>query len=82
GDANVLNHISGVFDIVLANINRNIILNDISTLKSVMHKGSLLILSGFYMADVPMILDHAKQLGLEEYGRKNEGEWACLVLTI
>jgi len=29
-----------------------------------------------------MILDHAKQLGLEEYGRKNEGEWACLVLTI
>ena len=82
GDANVLNHISGVFDIVLANINRNIILNDISTLKSVMHKGSLLILSGFYMTDVPMILDHAKQLGLEEYGRKNEGEWACLVLTI
>ena len=82
GDANVLNHISGVFDIVLANINRNIILNDISTLKSVMHKGSLLILSGLYMTDVPMILDHAKQLGLEEYGRKNEGEWACLVLTI
>ena len=82
GDATALNAEKKCFDVVVANINRNIILNDISTLKSVMHKGSLLILSGFYMTDVPMILDHAKQLGLEEYGRKNEGEWACLVLTI
>ena len=81
GDAHVLNHISGVFDIVVANINRNIILNDIATFKSVMNKDSLLILSGFYQTDIPTILEHAKALGMEEYGRKNDGDWACLILT-
>ena len=81
GDAHVLNHISGVFDIVVANINRNIILNDIATFKSVMNKDSLLILSGFYQTDIPVILEHAKALGMEEYGRKNDGDWACLILT-
>lgn len=81
GDAHVLNHISGVFDIVTANINRNIILNDIATFKSVMKKDSLLILSGFYQADIPIILEHAKALGMEEYGRKNDNDWACLILT-
>ena len=80
GDANVLNHISGVFDIVMANINRNILLNDMTTFKSLMTTGSLLILSGFYLSDIPVLLDKAKELGLEEYGRKQNGEWACLVL--
>lgn len=80
GDAKVLNHISGVFDIVMANINRNILLNDMSTFKSLMTTGSLLILSGFYLNDIPVLLAKAKELGLEEYGRKQSGEWACLVL--
>ena len=82
GDANVLNHISGVFDVVVANINRNILLNDLETFKNVMAKGGLLILSGFYVADIPLLLKHARQLGLEEFGRKQEGDWACLILTL
>ena len=82
GDANVLNHISGVFDVVMANINRNILLNDLETFKNVMAKGGLLILSGFYLADIPLLLKHARQLGLEEFGRKQEGDWACLILTL
>ena len=82
GDANVLNHISGVFDVVMANINRNILLNDLETFKNVMAKGGLLILSGFYVADIPLLLKHARQLGLEEFGRKQEGDWACLILTL
>ncbi|WP_018464634.1 50S ribosomal protein L11 methyltransferase [Segatella paludivivens] len=82
GDSNVLNHISGIFDIVMANINRNILLNDMPTFKSLMTTGSLLILSGFYQSDIPVLLDKAKELGLEEYGRKQDGEWACLVLLL
>lgn len=82
GDANVLNHISGVFDVVMANINRNILLKDLETFKNVMAKGGLLILSGFYVADIPLLLKHARQLGLEEFGRKQEGDWACLILTL
>ena len=51
-----------------------------TTFKSLMTTGSLLILSGFYLSDIPVLLDKAKELGLEEYGRKQNGEWACLVL--
>jgi len=64
----------------MANINRNILLNDMPTFKSLMTSNSLLILSGFYQTDIPVLLDKAKELGLEEYGRKQDGEWACLVL--
>ena len=46
-----------------------------------MKKDSLLILSGFYQADIPIILEHAKALEMEEYGRKNDNDWACLILT-
>ena len=55
GNAHVLSHISGVFDVVLANINRNILLNDMSAFKEVMAHGGTLILSGFYEEDVPLL---------------------------
>jgi len=81
GDSTVLNHISGVFDIVLANINRNILLQDMHQFRDVMAGNSKLILSGFYEEDVPLLLEKAKELGLEEYGRKTDNNWCCLALT-
>lgn len=81
GDSTVLNHISGVFDIVLANINRNILLQDMHQFRDVMAGNSKLILSGFYEEDVPLLLGKAKELGLEEYGRKTDTNWCCLALT-
>ncbi|MBE6262511.1 MAG: 50S ribosomal protein L11 methyltransferase [Prevotella sp.] len=81
GDSTVLNHISGVFDIVLANINRNILLQDMHQFRDVMAGNSKLILSGFYEEDVPLLLEKAKELGLEEYGRKTDKNWCCLALT-
>lgn len=81
GDSTVLNHISGVFDIVLANINRNILLQDMHQFRDVMAGNSKLILSGFYEEDVPLLLEKAKELGLEEYGRKTDDNWCCLALT-
>ena len=81
GDSTVLNHISGVFDIVLANINRNILLQDMHQFRDVMAGNSKLILSGFYEEDVPLLLEKAKELGLEEYGRKTDTNWYCLALT-
>lgn len=81
GDSTVLNHISGVFDIILANINRNILLQDMHQFRDVMAGNSKLILSGFYEEDVPLLLEKAKELGLEEYGRKTDTNWCCLALT-
>ena len=45
----------GLFDIVFANINRNILLNDICQYTNSMKPGSLLFMSGFYVEDIPAI---------------------------
>ena len=80
GDKRVLSHISGVFDFVLANINRNIILEDLSAFVSVMTTNSRIILSGFYEQDAEIILKEAKNLGLEECKRIMNHDWCCLLL--
>ncbi len=82
GDASVLTHISGLFDLVLANINRNILLNDMSAFVGVMASKAQLIMSGFYEEDIPLLLNKAATLGLEEKGRKKKGEWCCLQLQL
>ena len=64
GDSSVLNTVDGTFDLVLANINRNILLADMPRFISKMHNGSTLILSGFYTTDVHILIDKAKTLGL------------------
>lgn len=79
GNASVINHISGVFDIILANINRNILLNDMQTFRSVLNDEGLLILSGFYEEDVPTLLAKAQELGLQEIGKRTDNNWTCLV---
>ncbi len=82
GDASALTHISGLFDVVLANINRNILLNDMSAYVEVMASKAQLVISGFYEEDIPLLLDKATSLGLEETGRKKKDEWCCLQLKL
>lgn len=81
GDKGVLSHVSGLFDVVLANINRNILLADMPAFRDVMGSDSLLIISGFYEEDIPVLLDKAKELGLKEVSRKTNGDWACVKLA-
>lgn len=80
GNSCVLNHVSGVFDVVMANINRNILLEDMKLFRSVMNMGGTLILSGFYEEDVPVLLEKADELGLHEITRQVDNNWTCLVL--
>lgn len=80
GNASVINHISGVFDVVLANINRNILIEDIKSFRGVLNEGGYMILSGFYEEDIPVLLEKAKEFGLYESGRRTDNNWACLVL--
>lgn len=80
GDASVLSHISGVFDVVMANINRNILLADMAAFKDVMRPNAILILSGFYVDDAQMLVEKARELGLTEINRRTEDDWCCLVL--
>ena len=80
GNCNVLTHVSGVFDVVMANINRNILLDDMRLFRNVMNIGGTLILSGFYEEDVPVLLEKAAELGLHEVKRQVDNNWTCLVL--
>lgn len=45
-----------------------------------MNDGCYLILSGFYVEDIPVLLEKAKELGLSEIERKSDNNWACLIL--
>ena len=78
GDAHVLSHVSGVFDVVLANINRNILLNDMPTYLEIMNAGSVMIISGFYEEDVKLLDEKAKTLGLVKTSQKTDNHWCCL----
>ena len=81
GDSSVISTIDGEFDLVLANINRNILLADMSRFVSKMHKGSVLILSGFYTADCPLLIEKAQSLGLSVISQNQDHDWACLTFS-
>ena len=79
GDATVLSGFPAEFDLVMANINRNILLQDMERFVSVMRHGATLILSGFYQSDCQLLEKKASSLGLILKQTKNDGDWACLV---
>lgn len=76
GDASLLQRNS--YDVLLANINRNILLQDIPTYAQCLHKGGLLFVSGFYMEDMPMIIGMAQNSGLEYVSHDSIDNWCCV----
>lgn len=82
GDASVLNTIDRQFDVVVANINRNILLADMPQFKMRMKPGTTLVMSGFYEEDAEIIKQRAKDIGLKYITMKNENNWACLMFTL
>ena len=76
GDASLLQRNS--YDVLLANINRNILLQDIPTYSQCIHKGGLLFVSGFYMEDMPMIIGMAQNSGLEYVSHDTIDNWCCI----
>ena len=77
GDATLLSGYAPEFNVVLANINRNILLQDMEHFVRVMAPGSTLILSGFYQTDCQMLADKALTLGLHPVITATDGDWAC-----
>lgn len=78
GDSSVIKTFTERYDIVVANINRNILLNDMPEFVSVMKSDAILILSGFYEEDVPMLIEKASSLGLRKREQKVNERWCCL----
>ena len=80
GDASLLlNKVEGVFDIIIANINRNILLADMLRFQQSMAPNAILILSGFYLEDTPLLTSKATELGMIIVAEKEDNGWACLM---
>lgn len=82
GDASILKEVEGRFDIVTANINRNILLADMSAFVSMMAPGATLLLSGFYQEDIPLLTAKASELGLTLVAQLDDQNWACLQFSL
>jgi len=82
GDASVLSDYAPEFNLVMANINRNILLNDMERFRSVMAPKAQLILSGFYKNDCALLESKAQTLGLSLKATRTDGDWACLLFSL
>ena len=76
GDASLMQ--MGTYDVILANIHRNIILEDLPTYARSLRRGGTLLVSGFYDADAAVITDAAQAVGLSLAGTSSREGWSCL----
>ena len=76
GDASLLQR--NTYDVFLANINRNILLQDIPTYAACIRKGGLLFVSCFYLEDMPMIVGMATSVGLNYVSHDTMDNWCYI----
>ena len=80
GDASLLKD-ERPFDVVIANINRNILLQDMAQYVERMNTGAGLYMSGFYIDDMLLIQAEAERLGLTFSHHKENNRWAVMKFT-
>ena len=76
GDARLL-EAEAPFDVILANINRNILLEDMPHYVARLLPQGLLIMSGFYLQDLPLIQERAAQSGLTFMTYREDKNWVA-----
>ena len=79
GDSTLLNNISSKFDIIFANINRNIILTDLRKYVQTLNTDGKIFLSGFYKEDLNIIKTQAEELGLQIGEQKIDNNWTAVM---
>lgn len=79
GDADILRTESHAFDLIIANINRNILTSDMDAYAKCMHNGSRIFLSGFYVDDIPVIQQSLEANGLTFVEHHENNRWAMVV---
>jgi ribosomal protein L11 methyltransferase len=77
GDASLLGNKS--YAIIIANINRNILLADIPTYVQCLQPGGILFLSGFYTEDLPIITEKCNEVGLKFDSNLERNNWVAAV---
>lgn len=69
------------FDLILANINKNILVEEMHHYAAHLNGNGQLLLSGFYEADIPELLREAQRYGLKQVTTEVRDTWACLLLS-
>lgn len=71
----------GVYDIILANINRNVLLDNMQSIAKSVKTNGIVLMSGFYEEDIPVLVSTGQTYGLT-FGHKSEKtKWCCLQFT-
>ncbi|MCM1310969.1 MAG: 50S ribosomal protein L11 methyltransferase [Bacteroides sp.] len=81
GDASAIADLD-MADVFIVNINRNIITGDLDSYIGACKRGATMLLSGFYEADIPVIMEVAAPLGLREVSHTTLNDWCCLELVV
>jgi ribosomal protein L11 methyltransferase len=76
GDASVLG--KKKYDVIIANINRNILLQDMATYVSCLNKNGVIFLSGFYNEDIPLIQSECEKHLLKFEEKLERNKWVSL----
>lgn len=79
GDAEAIKNTH--FDIIIANINRNILLEDMPIYHEALNANGLLLMSGFYEKDLPLIQKKAESLGLKYSKHTTSNQWVAVVFS-
>lgn len=79
GDASLL--VNKKYDLIIANINRNILLNDMQTYVDCLNPKGILLLSGFYNEDIPFIDASCVAKGLTFFKKFERNNWVSLKYT-
>lgn len=77
GDSSLLD---GEYDVFIANINRNILLQDMQKYSKHIKNGGVLFLSGFYVEDIPILMEEASKYGFSLDRQISKDNWAALRL--
>lgn len=81
GDAESLKNREDKFDLIIANINRNILLHDMPAYVDAMADNAAILFSGFYETDIPVIREKAESLGLKFDRNILRDNWTAVRFT-
>lgn len=79
GDATLLGN--ELFDLILANINKNVLLADIHAYSKVLKRGGRIIFSGFYVDDLVDIKEEAEKYSLAYQSHRDKNRWVAAVFV-
>ena len=71
-----------LYDAILANINLNVITDNIAAIKAISKKGSIVLLSGFIKADEPFMLKMLAETGIQPLKTLQKLEWICILAEV